>query len=1205
MKTITALFLGLATLVLAGLVSGMQSDEVFRDDFELFSFTEVAHGVVELRASDGTVREQRSTDGDGHFDRFPASLVQPGDQIVVFGGFWRAQPFAGEMRLLMRSSDSLQIITPVTTLVARLAESGLVTGTTAAQRIEEAVSLMAALSMVGSDWDQPSPAWARGDLWADIGAIGGLLNWGEQLLLQIAVGKIDERHMQAFPYVNAGIRSLDSGDVVRRWLPGDSGELELAVDLTLESPAGLSYELVDGPSWITVDPDGLLDYAVPTSAESGSGELLIGITNESLGRSRVLSLDYFIVYGTIVAEQSFGPGGGEIWHPNGNVGYRVAEGSASESVTVKLIDYHHEDGEIRTALRTDPPSYAFDPPLALLLGEARTMGLGQRAIDECDLDWANDWEEAACQTARFVIVENPNAYQRYAWNRIPDSAQAPLNTPPGWQIYDFSDDRSAWALGRRCTDCLNRTTPVLFIHGYKQLGQMGGGPGTWGDLPELLHDFGANEFAVYEFRYRSNARFEDLASDLGDAIELIYAETGKPIQIIAHSFGGLVARTYLQGLSDHAVPLSPFTSCAESRHPRVAGLLTLGTPHSGISGSESDMQGLRLPDGRDGLGEGIDACRQLSCWQSGADEQAFFVTALASYFDVDTEPGRLIENLADFQSNPLPVPTKVAIGLRDKDGRYASGDNLISYQGQRFAPALSCDESSCSNQSVPQNHRETVAGVPIGHCVTEVLLGAEENELNPLPGQLLQPPGAYYRNYFHTVPGNPREPKVDRALHMPFLSESGTSFWFSTHDSFNQIFEWLFNANNSLVINIQGQGAVSVLADGELYDCQTSCVLPLTATEAFLTAQPGNGASFEGFSPNCVGGGTTCTVPVGRATTVNAAFSGGDQAVLVVNRTGSGHINVEPGGRVCSLPQCQYLFAPGTDVSLTATASSSSTFSGWSGACDGASSACSVRVSAGLSTIVGAQFSASAPGNSVIFMDDFEDEVIGQIPSQWLNGPWPDAGTNITTDEQSYTGAQSVRVRSFSAGQKGIYAPGTALSDRVRLDARFYLPAGGVNGVLFGGLDYTGVYIGFRYVGGGQAEIRSWSSDGEGQWAGTFATEAWNRIEVDFDPLSGVYEVFVNEQSVGSHSYGANFAPGFGRDLSLRGDNNGGPRTVYFDDIFLFATESNLAEGLVTYHPMEGTPDDAVDGSAGSVFGAINGPSYGKIGTGYQYDGID
>ncbi len=98
------------------------------------------------------------------------------------------------------------------------------------------------------------------------------------------------------------------------------------------------------------------------------------------------------------------------------------------------------------------------------------------------------------------------------------------------------------------------STPVLLVHGYdreevtRKLSwdsevPMGGGKKVWGNFPELLRNSG---YAVYEFRWRTNASLSDMARNLADAIKIISEETNKKTHIIAHNIGGILARLYLQ-----------------------------------------------------------------------------------------------------------------------------------------------------------------------------------------------------------------------------------------------------------------------------------------------------------------------------------------------------------------------------------------------------------------------------------------------------------------------------------------------------------------------------------------------------------------------------------------------------------------------------------------------------------------------------------
>ncbi|MCB1920250.1 MAG: SUMF1/EgtB/PvdO family nonheme iron enzyme [Candidatus Competibacteraceae bacterium] len=252
--------------------------------------------------------------------------------------------------------------------------------------------------------------------------------------------------------------------------------------------------------------------------------------------------------------------------------------------------------------------------------------------------------------------------------------------------------------------------PVLFIHGYTPLDSLGGGsgPGTWKGsstwnamFTQLQASMGGSasqpKILPFEFRWRTNARFEDAAADLYRAVGLIKEITGKHVHLVAHSFGGLLARTYLQGLaemaSDYAVP--------------VASLTTVGTPHSGIFKDESTD----YPAGRDGLGgAGIQQCGQISCVQAGKEDRDLIKDLEA--WSLST--GSIIRDLknTDHSFKVSDLPVQVLIGLRtkektvlngiqlDKQITFSGGDGLISLEGQRFLPNDRTQQALRREQSV-------------------------------------------------------------------------------------------------------------------------------------------------------------------------------------------------------------------------------------------------------------------------------------------------------------------------------------------------------------------------------------------------------------------------------------------------------------------------------------------------------------------------
>jgi pimeloyl-ACP methyl ester carboxylesterase len=253
---------------------------------------------------------------------------------------------------------------------------------------------------------------------------------------------------------------------------------------------------------------------------------------------------------------------------------------------------------------------------------------------------------------------------------------------------------------RRISDGGQIPSPVLFIHGYARGGALGGGVGTWGDFPTLARELSLVDRIVipYEFRWRTAASFTVVADDLAAAIAQIYAQTGQPVTVVAHSYGGLLIRTLLQGLQKSALKMDP---------SYVRSVLTLGTPHSGVFDDAVTQNGVSFPRGQFGkTGVLVDLCGQASCQEAGERVGKFELGSIGadalSLLGI-LPRGDLIFRLAsDEHQWPRGIPLVVGIGLmasRFDDSRYDDGDGLISFAGQRLllnggdgsSPYLQCD----------------------------------------------------------------------------------------------------------------------------------------------------------------------------------------------------------------------------------------------------------------------------------------------------------------------------------------------------------------------------------------------------------------------------------------------------------------------------------------------------------------------------------
>ena len=126
-----------------------------------------------------------------------------------------------------------------------------------------------------------------------------------------------------------------------------------------------------------------------------------------------------------------------------------------------------------------------------------------------------------------------------------------------------------------------------------------------------------------------------------------------------------------------------------------------------------------------------------------------------------------------------------------------------------------------------------------------------------------------------------------------------------------------------------------------------------------LSATPAAGASFAGWSGACSGAGV-CQVTLAASASVTATFA----YPLTVTRTGmgSGSVSSTPAGILCG-STCGATFVAGSTVTLAATPSASSRFTGWLGACSG-TDACTVTMDAARSAIAVFAPVVAAPDNA-------------------------------------------------------------------------------------------------------------------------------------------------------------------------------------------------------------------------------------------------
>jgi hypothetical protein len=145
----------------------------------------------------------------------------------------------------------------------------------------------------------------------------------------------------------------------------------------------------------------------------------------------------------------------------------------------------------------------------------------------------------------------------------------------------------------------------------------------------------------------------------------------------------------------------------------------------------------------------------------------------------------------------------------------------------------------------------------------------------------------------------------------------------------------------TLTVNRNGEGTVT----GPGINCGGDCSERYTiGTVVTLSATPAAGSTFTGWSGGGCGGTGQCQVTITTAPiSVTANFAGPLGLTVAIAGTGSGTVTSSPSGIACP-PACSAQFAPGTDVTLTATPGAGSTFVGWSGGGCSGTGPCRIRI---------------------------------------------------------------------------------------------------------------------------------------------------------------------------------------------------------------------------------------------------------------------
>ncbi|HEY0414852.1 MAG TPA: hypothetical protein VGC78_00585 [Gaiellaceae bacterium] len=177
-------------------------------------------------------------------------------------------------------------------------------------------------------------------------------------------------------------------------------------------------------------------------------------------------------------------------------------------------------------------------------------------------------------------------------------------------------------------------------------------------------------------------------------------------------------------------------------------------------------------------------------------------------------------------------------------------------------------------------------------------------------------------------------------------------YWAGTAPVNLQVQPWFRHVQDQvhLGLSIAGQGTVTSDLPG--LACATTCGTDWDRGDAVaLTPTPAAGQRFVRWTGACTG--ASCAVTLDASKDVGALFAPAT-FTLDVRVSGSGRVTSSPGGISCRRGDCKKAFTSFAGVALTEKAAKGWRFSGWSGACRGTRTRCTVPMAA--ATAVRASF---------------------------------------------------------------------------------------------------------------------------------------------------------------------------------------------------------------------------------------------------------
>jgi hypothetical protein len=160
-----------------------------------------------------------------------------------------------------------------------------------------------------------------------------------------------------------------------------------------------------------------------------------------------------------------------------------------------------------------------------------------------------------------------------------------------------------------------------------------------------------------------------------------------------------------------------------------------------------------------------------------------------------------------------------------------------------------------------------------------------------------------------------------------------------------------FTLNGTLTVTKSGTGTGTVASSDNTINCGPTCSASYApSTVITLTATPTTGSTFTSWTGCTTTTGATCTITMGAAESVVATFTLNGTLTVTKSGTGTGTVTSSDNTINCGTT-CSASYAPSTVITLTATPTTGSSFTSWTGCTTTTGATCTITMAAAESVV--------------------------------------------------------------------------------------------------------------------------------------------------------------------------------------------------------------------------------------------------------------